>query len=131
MDFSRPSAADVFEMAAFSKTLELMTRGTSGTLEIWWPRARRRAGTDEAARAETVAKRLEGVVSTVSCMKNDNLDVLLAQVDLLVPLSPDLCRGEHATRAAHVTKGSLSSTVSSSSRDTRDTGDGATCRVSY
>jgi hypothetical protein len=59
MDFRRPAAAAVREIAAPEKTLESMTRGTSGTLEIWWPRARRRAGTEEAARAETVAKRLE------------------------------------------------------------------------
>jgi hypothetical protein len=36
----------------------LMTRGTSGTVETWWPRARRRDGTEEAAKAETVANRL-------------------------------------------------------------------------
>ena len=52
---------------------------------------------------------------------------LLAKVDLLVPLSPDLGRSEHATRSAHVTESSLSSTVSSSSRDTRNTGNGTTC----
>ncbi len=52
---------------------------------------------------------------------------LLAKVDLLVPLSPDLRGCEHATRSAHVTEGSLSSSVSSSSRDTGNTGDSATC----
>ena len=51
---------------------------------------------------------------------------LLAKVDLLVPLSPDLGGCEHTTRSAHVTESSLSSTVSSSSRDTRNTGNGAT-----
>jgi hypothetical protein len=44
--------------AAASKAEEEMTRGTSGTVEMRWPRARRRAGTEEAARAEVVAKRL-------------------------------------------------------------------------
>ena len=57
-DFRRPRAADVRAMAAPEKTSELMTRGTSGTVEIWWPRARRRAGTEDAAKAETVANRL-------------------------------------------------------------------------
>lgn len=52
---------------------------------------------------------------------------LLANVDLLVPLPPDLGRGEHATGTAHVTEGSLTGTVGSTTRDTRDTGDGATC----
>lgn len=56
----------------------------------------------------------------------DGSKPLLTQVDLLVPLSPDLGRGEHASRAAHVTKCGLTSTVSSTSRDTRDTGNSAT-----
>ena len=46
-------------MAAEAKAEESTTRGTSGTVEILWPRARRRDGTDEAARAEVVAKRLK------------------------------------------------------------------------
>lgn len=49
--------------------------------------------------------------------------LLLAKVDLAVPLSPDLGRSEHATRAALVTEGSLTSTVSTTTRDTRNTGD--------
>ena len=52
---------------------------------------------------------------------------LLAKVDLLVPLSPDLCGSEHTTRSAHVTESSLSSTVSSSTGDTRNTGNSTTC----
>ena len=52
---------------------------------------------------------------------------LLAKVDLLVPLSPDLGGCEHTTRSAHVTESSLSGTVSSSSRDTGNTGNSATC----
>jgi hypothetical protein len=51
---------------------------------------------------------------------------LLVQVDLLVPLPPDLGRSEHATGAAHVTESSLTSTVSTTTRDTRNTGDGTT-----
>ena len=46
----------------------------------------------------------------------------------MVPLSPDLCWGEHTTRSAHVTESSLSSTVGSSSRDTGNTGNSTTCR---
>lgn len=53
-------------------------------------------------------------------------DSLLALVDLDVPLSPDLGRGEHATGSAHVTEGSLTSTVSTTTRDTRDTGNSTT-----
>ena len=45
-----------------------------------------------------------------------------------MPLSPDLCWGEHTTRSAHVTESSLSSTVGSSSRDTGNTGNSTTCR---
>src|SRR5947207_15085853 len=32
---------------------------------------------------------------------------LLAQVDLLMPLPPNLCRGKHSSRTALVTKGGL------------------------
>jgi hypothetical protein len=51
---------------------------------------------------------------------------LLALVDLDVPLAPDLGRGEHATGSAHVTEGSLTGTVSTTTGDTGDTGDSAT-----
>ena len=47
----------------------------------------------------------------------------------MVPLSPDLGGCEHTTRSAHITESSLSSTVSSSSRDTGNTGNSATCVV--
>lgn len=57
----RARAADVFVILASVKAEEEMTRGTSGTVEMWWPRARRREGTEEAARAEAVAKRLKQV----------------------------------------------------------------------
>lgn len=53
-------------------------------------------------------------------------EALLVEVDLLVPLSPDLGRGEHASGSAHVTERSLTSTVGSSSGDTGDTGNGTT-----
>lgn len=52
--------------------------------------------------------------------------LLLALVDLDVPFAPDLGRGEHATGSAHVTERSLTSTVSATARNTRDTGDSAT-----
>ena len=45
-------------MAAEENAEDAITRGTSGTDEIRWPRARRSEGTEEAARAEVVAKRL-------------------------------------------------------------------------
>ena len=53
--------------------------------------------------------------------------LLLALVDLDVPLAPDLGRGEHATGAAHVTEGGLTSTVGTTTRDTGDTGNSTTC----
>lgn len=53
----------------------------------------------------------------------------LANVDLLVPLAPDLGRSEHTTRAALVTESSLTSTVSTTTRDTGDTSDSATCKA--
>lgn len=52
--------------------------------------------------------------------------ILLVLVELLVPLAPDLGRSEHTTRAALVTEGSLTSTVGTTTRDTRDTSDGTT-----
>ena len=54
----RATAAEVLAIAAPSKALEEITSGTSGTVEIRWPRANRRLGTEEAAKAEQVAKRL-------------------------------------------------------------------------
>jgi hypothetical protein len=54
-------------------------------------------------------------------------ETLLAQVDLLVPLAPDLGWGEHATRAAHVTESGLTGAVSSTTGDTWDTGNSTTC----
>lgn len=51
---------------------------------------------------------------------------LLALVNLDVPLAPDLGRGEHATGTAHVTEGGLTGTVSTTTRDTGNTGDSAT-----
>lgn len=56
---------------------------------------------------------------------------LLALVDLDVPLAPDLGGSEHATRSAHVTESSLTGTVSTTTRDTRNTGDSATCEVGF
>lgn len=45
-----------------------------------------------------------------------------------MPLSPDFRRCEHATRAAHVTESSLTSTMSSTTRDTRNTCNSTTCK---
>jgi hypothetical protein len=47
---------------------------------------------------------------------------LLVEIDLDVPFSPGLGGGKAATSSAHVSKGSLAGTVSSSSTDTRNTG---------
>ena len=52
------SAAEVLPRAESEKALDSTTSGTSGTVLIEWPRARRREGIEDAARAEAVAKRL-------------------------------------------------------------------------
>jgi hypothetical protein len=56
-------------------------------------------------------------------------NIPLANVDLLVPLAPDLSRGEHTTGTALVTEGSLTGTVSTTTGDTGDTGDSTTCSM--
>ena len=50
---------------------------------------------------------------------------LLVHVDLPMPAAPDLGRGEHASAAAHVSKGSLAGAVGSAAGNTGDTGDGS------
>lgn len=52
---------------------------------------------------------------------------LLALVDLDVPLAPGLGGREHATGTAHVTEGSLTGTVSTTTGDTGNTGNSTTC----
>jgi len=56
--FKSARAVDVLVIAASAKAVDATTRGTSGTLEMWCPRAMRRAALEEAARAEAVANRL-------------------------------------------------------------------------
>jgi len=51
---------------------------------------------------------------------------LLVDIDLSVPSSPGAGGGEHSSTSAHVTEGSLSGTVCSTTRDTGNTGDGTT-----
>jgi len=50
---------------------------------------------------------------------------LLSNVDLSVPSSPGLSGGEHASSSAHISESSLSSSVGSSSRNSRNTGNGS------
>lgn len=57
-------------------------------------------------------------------------DVLLSKIDLLMPLSPDLGWGKHTSGTTHVTESSLTGTVGSTSRDTRNTCNGTTYCVS-
>ena len=82
-------------------------------LETRWPRDITRGTEAEAARAETVAKRLS---DHINYMFHQLAGVgkkcsLLVQVQLDMPLPPDLRWSKHASRAAHVTKGSLTCTV--------------------
>jgi hypothetical protein len=51
---------------------------------------------------------------------------LLAGRDLDVPLAPNLGRGEHASGTAHVTEGSLTSAVSTATRNPRNTSNSTT-----
>jgi hypothetical protein len=51
---------------------------------------------------------------------------LLGDVDTSVPASPGPIRVEHVTTSAHVTKGGLTGSVGSSSRNTRNTSYSAT-----
>jgi hypothetical protein len=74
--------------------------------------------------SETTANSL---VHHIQLRRFQRMFIPLANVDLLVPLAPDLGRGEHATGTALVTEGSLTSTVSTTTRDTRNTGDSTTC----
>ena len=82
------------------------TRGTSATLSILCPR-----GHHEGRDGRRGQGRDDGVA-------------LLAHIDLPVPLAPGLGRGVHVSSTAHVSEGSLSGAVGSTSRDTRDTTDG-------
>ena len=50
----------------------------------------------------------------------------LVEVDLAVPLAPDLGRGEHAPFATHVTEGALARGLRAAALHTRDTRDRAT-----
>ena len=52
--------------------------------------------------------------------------ILLAQVDLLMPLSPDLGRCEHAAFSTHVAEGGLTGAMSTTTGNTRDTCDSTT-----
>ena len=80
--------------------------------------------------AETVAKRLcQSQFFHLCDVGGLRFCVLLAKVDLLVPLAPDLGGCEHASGAAHVTEGGLTGAVSTTTGDTRDTGDSAACTV--
>jgi hypothetical protein len=50
----------------------------------------------------------------------------LVLVDLSVPSSPNLGRGEHATTTAHVSEGTLAGAGSTTTRNTRNTGNSTT-----
>ena len=56
-------------------------------------------------------------------------EALLPQVDLLMPLAPDLGGSEHAARAALVAEGCLSGSMGTAAGDARDTCDSAAWSV--
>jgi hypothetical protein len=92
---------------------------TTGKEESWDGRSSEGRGSSETST----------IVSTASNFFKSDISPL-TNGDLLVPLAPDLGWGEHATRTAHVTESSLTSTVSSTTGDTWNTGDGTTCKIS-
>lgn len=111
-------------MAPSAKAVEETTRGTSGTVEMAWPRARRRAGLPEAASAEAVAKRF-WLRLIFWCHLRQTLVGYLS-VSLAHGGLHGSTNSKHASTAAHVTESSLSGTVGSATRDTGDTGNSAT-----
>jgi hypothetical protein len=72
----RATAPDVLTMA---NAEEETTSGTSGTVEIRWPRARRRAALEEAAIAEAVAKRL--VIRWLAIVRVSQIESLTSVLD--------------------------------------------------
>ena len=70
------------------------------------------------------------VISTLLAVPEEsNSIVLLPEVDFLMPLPPDFRRGEHAARSTHITEGSLTGTMCSSTRNTRDTSNSTTWKI--
>lgn len=53
-------------------------------------------------------------------------EALLAEVDLLMPATPDLGGSEHAAGPAHIAKRCLASAMGTTARDTRNTRNGTT-----
>jgi hypothetical protein len=56
---------------------------------------------------------------------------LFIEVDFDVPFAPGLGGSETTTATAHVAKGSLAGTMSSSTADTRDTSDSSSCAPGF
>ena len=112
------SLLDIVESTNTLKNLHSL-RGLLGTLSI--------SGKNQRALRDLVnvvsTSHDKGRDSTGSQTGGDGIP-LLAGVDLPVPLAPGLGGGKHAATAAHVSKGSLSRALGSSSIDTGNTGDG-------
>lgn len=71
------------------------------------------SGEDQGRKGRSSQSRGDGVSS-------------LVLVDLDVPLSPSLGRGEHSTASAHVTESGLAGSTGTTTANTGDTGDGST-----
>lgn len=76
--------------------------------------------------ADGVAPVFESLAGVLFRWKPSRSNSLLALVDLDVPAAPDLGGSEHAAGTAHVTKGGLTGTVSTTTGDTGDTGNSTT-----
>ena len=66
------------------------------------------------------------VVLLVRSWNGCQVYLLLVEIDLLVPPTPHLRRCKHTSRSAHVAKSCLAGSVSTASRDTRNTGNSTT-----
>ena len=55
--------------------------------------------------------------------------LLLIEINLLVPFTPYLGRSKHAAGTTLITKSCLTSAMCTRTRDTRDTGNGTSCKL--
>ena len=102
--------------------------GDGGDLVTAGHQERSGSGGSKGRGSSETPRQMLAIMVSSSC-QSFGKHVLLALVDLDVPLAPDLGGGEHATGTAHVTESGLTGAVSTTTGDTGDTGNSATCVV--